>query len=92
MKTLSFASLVYEQKKKKTRREQFLVEMDEVIPWDAMVKIIRPHYPKAGNGRQPMRLEMDAEDIFPAAMVWSVRPCDGRCALRYRSDKAMCGN
>ncbi len=58
MRTLSFASLVYEQKKKKTRREQFLEEMDEVIPWEAMVKIIRPYYPKAGNGRQPMRLEM----------------------------------
>ena len=32
--------------------------MDEVIPWEAMVKIISPYYPKAGNGRQPMRLEM----------------------------------
>ena len=58
MKTLSFASLAYEQKKKKTRREQFLEEMDRVIPWEDMVEIIRPHYPKAGNGRQPMPLEM----------------------------------
>jgi IS5 family transposase len=58
MKTLSFASLAYEHKKKKTRREQFLEEMDGVIPWEAMVKIIGPHYPKAGNGRQPMSLEM----------------------------------
>jgi len=58
MKTLSFAGLAYEHKKKKTRREQFLEEMDGVIPWEAMVKIISPHYPKAGNGRQPMSLEM----------------------------------
>ncbi len=58
MKALSFASLAYEHKKKKTRREQFLEEMDRVIPWEAMVEIIRPHYPKAGNGRQPMPLEM----------------------------------
>ncbi|HAS27773.1 MAG TPA: IS5/IS1182 family transposase, partial [Dehalococcoidia bacterium] len=42
MKTLSFASLAYEHKKKKTRREQFLEEMDGVIPWEAMVKIIGP--------------------------------------------------
>jgi IS5 family transposase len=58
MKSLSFASLAYEQKKKKTRREQFLEEMDRVIPWEVMLKIIIPHYPKAGNGRQPMEPEM----------------------------------
>ncbi len=58
MKSLSFASLAFEQKKKKTRREQFLEEMDKVIPWEIMVKLIKPHYPKAGNGRKPMPLEM----------------------------------
>lgn len=58
MKSLSFAGLAYEQKKKKTRREQFLEEMDKVIPWESMVKLIKPHYPKAGNGRKPMALEM----------------------------------
>jgi IS5 family transposase len=58
MKSLSFAGLAYEHKKKKTRREHFLGEMDSVIPWEEMLKIIRPHYPKAGNGRQPMELEM----------------------------------
>jgi len=58
MKPLSFASLVYSHKKKKTRREQFLEEMDRVIPWEGMLKAISPHYPKAGNGRHPMELEM----------------------------------
>ena len=58
MKSLSFAGLAYEQKKKKTRREQFLEEMDRVIPWGSMLKVIKPHYPKPGNGRKPMELEM----------------------------------
>lgn len=58
MKSKSFASLAYEQKKRKTRREQFLEEMDRVIPWESMLEVIRPHYPKAGNGRKPMSLEM----------------------------------
>ena len=53
----SFASLAYDQKKKETRREKFLAEMDEVIPWAKLLKIIRKYYPKAGNGRQPMPLE-----------------------------------
>jgi IS5 family transposase len=58
MEEVSFASLAYDSKKKKTRREKFLEEMDAVIPWERMLKVIRPHYPKAGNGRQPMPLEM----------------------------------
>jgi IS5 family transposase len=57
MKNLSFASLIYENKKKKTRREKFLEEMNQVIPWREITQIIEPHYPKAGNGRQPFPLE-----------------------------------
>jgi len=53
----SFASLAYDNRKKKTRREKFLAEMDQVIPWADLSKILRKHYPKAGNGRQPMPLE-----------------------------------
>lgn len=58
MNNLSFASLAYDNKKKKTRREIFLQEMDRVIPWKELMQIIEGHYPKAGNGRQPMPLEM----------------------------------
>ena len=58
MNTLSFASLAYDNKKKKTKREKFLQEMDRVIPWKDLVQIIEGYYPKAGNGRQPMPLEM----------------------------------
>ena len=57
MKGPSFASLAYDNKKKRTRREKFLEEMDQVIPWDVLLKIVRKYYPKAGNGRQPMPLE-----------------------------------
>ena len=53
----SFASLAYDSKKKKTRREKFLQEMDRVIPWKDLIPIIKRYYPKAGNGRQPMPLE-----------------------------------
>jgi IS5 family transposase len=46
-------------KKKVTRRERFLAEMDAVVPWDQLVALIEPHYPKAGpkGGRPPMPLE-----------------------------------
>lgn len=53
----TFASLAWSMKGKVTRREQFLAEMDAVIPWTRLLALIEPHYPKAGNGRQPLGLE-----------------------------------
>jgi IS5 family transposase len=57
MKQTTFASMVYENKKKETRREKFLREMNRAIPWDRLVSLIEPYYPKSGNGRRPMPLE-----------------------------------
>src|SRR5262245_12122057 len=54
----TFASEAWSQKGKVTRRERFLAEMDAVIPWKRLMARIEPHYPKAGNGRQPLGLEM----------------------------------
>jgi transposase, IS5 family len=53
----TFASLAWNGKGKVTRRERFLGEMDAVIPWSRLVRLIEPHYPKAGQGRQPLGLE-----------------------------------
>jgi transposase, IS5 family len=53
----TFASIAWNQKRKTTRRERFLAEMDAVIPWQRLIERIEPHYPKAGAGRQPLGLE-----------------------------------
>lgn len=53
MKQTTFASAAWDKKGKVTRRERFLAEMDAVIPWERLVALIEPHYPKAGKGRQP---------------------------------------
>ena len=53
----TFASMAWNGKRKVTRRERFLAEMDAVIPWPRLVRLIEPHYPKAGQGRQPLGLE-----------------------------------
>src|SRR6266571_3899498 len=53
----TFAGLAWSQKGKVTRREQFLAEMDRVIPWKQLLAVIEPYYPKAGQGRQPLGLE-----------------------------------
>src|SRR6056297_3567323 len=46
-------------KRKRTRRELFLAEMDAVVPWTRLLALIEPYYPKAGSkgGRPPMPLE-----------------------------------
>ena len=57
MKQTTFASAAWEKKGKVTRRERFLAEMDQVVPWASILALIEPHYPKAGNGTQPMPME-----------------------------------
>jgi transposase, IS5 family len=40
--------------RKRTRREVFLAEMEQVVPWAPLLAAIAPHYPKLGRpGRQP---------------------------------------
>ena len=42
---------------KKTRKREFLEEMNRVVPWAALVQIVAPHYPKARTGRPPFGIE-----------------------------------
>jgi len=57
MKQPSFSDLEYANKKKTTRRERFLQEMDSIIPWGLLVKPIKRAYPKGHTGRSPVALE-----------------------------------
>ncbi|NOR41955.1 MAG: hypothetical protein GQ572_01370 [Gammaproteobacteria bacterium] len=58
MKQQSFATLAYQNKKIVTKREAFLKEMEQVVPWSRLLKLIEPHYPKKGNGRPPIPMEV----------------------------------
>jgi len=42
---------------KKTRKREFLEEMERVVPWAVLVQIVEPHYPKAKTGRPPFGIE-----------------------------------
>ncbi len=53
----TLASQAWATKKKVTRRERFLAEMDAVVPWATLTAVIAPHYPTAGRGRPPLALE-----------------------------------
>jgi len=47
----------FERYSKKTRRAAFLEEMEQVVPWAELCALIKPVYPKAGNGRPPVGVE-----------------------------------
>jgi hypothetical protein len=40
----------FERYAKKTRRAEFLEEMELVVPWAELVALVEPHYPKAAAG------------------------------------------
>ena len=50
---LTFADSEFSSKRRQTRKEIFLSRMEQILPWQNMVEVIEPFYPKAGNGRRP---------------------------------------
>jgi transposase, IS5 family len=42
---------------KRTRKREFLEEMERVVPWSVLVQIVEPHYPRAKTGRPPFGIE-----------------------------------
>src|SRR6476660_6905525 len=53
----SFAEAEYGAKKKQTRRDKSLSDMERVIPWPRLVGRLAPLYPKGERGRPPIPLE-----------------------------------
>jgi transposase, IS5 family len=53
----SFSQAEYASKKKQTRRDKFLAEMEQVVPWPRLVARLAPLYPKGERGRPPVSLE-----------------------------------
>lgn len=58
MKQSSFSDVEFAGKKKQTRRDRFLAEIEAVTPWPTLVAALLPYYPKSdGRGRPPIGLE-----------------------------------
>jgi len=53
----SFSQAEYAGEKKQTRRDKFLAQMEQVVPWARLVEPLRPFYPKGERGRPPIGLE-----------------------------------
>ena len=47
-KQLGFSDYELTTAKKQTKREKFLSDMELVVPWQALIALIEPHYPSPG--------------------------------------------
>ena len=56
-KQMSFTEMEYNQRHRTTKRDAFLKEMDELIPWEECVAMISPCYPSGNRGRPPREIE-----------------------------------
>ena len=56
-KQYSFTDMEYSQRRKKTKREEFLEMMDQMVPWAEWVEIVKPYYPEGKRGRKPQEIE-----------------------------------
>jgi transposase, IS5 family len=57
MKQLTLATAGFDRYARTTRRATFLGEMERVVPWSALCRLIEPFYPKPGNGRPPIGID-----------------------------------
>ena len=62
------AALPLDLSAKKTRKQVFLDQMDQVVPWAALVELIAPYYPEGKTGR-PLFVDDDVTHALYAAMV-----------------------
>lgn len=56
MKQLGLCDHGFAKKRKTTRRERFLNEMEAVMPWARLAAVIAPYYPAGSHGRRPFPL------------------------------------
>ena len=58
MNQLTISDIEYSKRRRKTKREEFLDSMNEIIPWSHWIEIIRPYYYNNKRGRKPIDIEI----------------------------------
>lgn len=54
---------------KRTRKREFLDEMTRVVPWQKLIALIEPHYPKGKTGRPPFPIHVWTRRVLQASFV-----------------------
>ncbi|MGN0078669.1 MAG: IS5 family transposase [Coriobacteriales bacterium] len=53
----TFADVEADSRRRATRRDEFLAQMERAVPWAEIVAVVEPFYPKGERGRRPVPLE-----------------------------------
>ena len=77
-------------KQKLTRRERFLSEMEQAVPWARLVALIEPFYPKGERGRPPLGIERMLRVYFLQQWYALADEALGGCALRQPFHAGLC--
>lgn len=84
MTQMDFSDAEYADKRKQARREKFLADMEHVLPWNALLALIEPVYPKAGKGRRPHPIKMMLRiHLCRIGSVTAIRRWKKRC-MKWR--------
>ena len=68
MRQQTFSTLGFEVHSKQTRRQRFLTEIDSIVPWRKLCRLIEPHYPIGNRGRPPIGIDRMLRIYF--LQVW----------------------
>jgi len=68
MSQTTFSDIEYSNRKRTTKREEFLDIMNEIIPWEEWVDYVHPYYPDGKRGR-PVKGIKNAQDVSASSMV-----------------------
>jgi len=64
MNQQSFAEMEYANKRRQTRREQFLEQMEKLIPWKRLESKIAPFYPNSGGPGKRKTMEEGSDALM----------------------------
>jgi hypothetical protein len=79
-KQLGFSDYELTAVKKQAKRERFLSEMEAVVPWQALIALTKPRYPKVSKkgGPASVPIGIDVANPLGTAVVFAKRSGDGR--------------
>lgn len=66
MKQMSLSESGFERKTKRTRKREFLDEMNLVVPWGELVSQIAPHAPQPGTKGALHKIGIRSKDVGPS--------------------------
>ena len=85
----TFADSILSNKRRTTRREQLLTEMDQVIPRATMEALVDPYFPMAGRGRRLLSMATMLR-IYFLQQRFNLSDPQAEISLRFGVDAPHC--